>query len=167
MTKSKHFITSPTNPYHLSIGAVLMNDQGQIACHYFEHYHTKDGDLDDLYILMRESLEDNETIEECLARGLQEEFGAQGELERFLGTIVSHFTSVHGNRVEKTTLYFLVHCTTFDTTRRHADDPESHSLIKWLKPADLITRMTDQSTRYAERSDLNEATILARIDETK
>lgn len=59
-------------PYHLSIGAVLFNEDGRVACHHFPEILGQK----DIYILMRESVEDEETPLETLQRGLEEEFGA-------------------------------------------------------------------------------------------
>lgn len=45
----------------------------------------------DIYLLMRETIEHGETIEESIHRGLLEEFGSTGDIKNFLGSIVSHF----------------------------------------------------------------------------
>jgi hypothetical protein len=63
------FQASKKQPYHLSIGAVLFDQEGRIACHHFREILGHK----DVYILMRESMENNETPLRTLDRGLQEE----------------------------------------------------------------------------------------------
>jgi len=121
------------------------------------------GTFDDLYILLRETIEPNETIEQCLKRGLEEEFGAQGNLKSYLGSIVTHFPFVKdGPIVEKTTLYFLCELISIDESKRKKDDPESSSEIKWLDPSFLILKMKEQRTRF-KREDVDESVILERV----
>ncbi len=148
-----YFQGTVDNPTHLSIGAVLVNGKGQIAC----HYHVQVRDLKDVYTLMRETIEPDESIEQALQRGLMEEFGASGKLERYLGSIVSSFK--RGPKpVEKTTLYFLVRLTNHDTAKRVPGHDEWESDIQW-QTADFLTSRMKLQSRY---SDLDESTILAR-----
>ena len=77
------FQASKTQPYHLSIGAVLFNQEGCIACHHFKEIFG----FKDIYILMRESMEDDETPLMTLHRGLKEEFGATAYPIAFLGCL--------------------------------------------------------------------------------
>ena len=78
-----YFKASKENPYHLSIGAVVLNGEGKILCHHFESLTLKGETFKDFYILMRETIEPSETIEACLERGLREEFGCKAEIKRF------------------------------------------------------------------------------------
>lgn len=159
-----HFQWTPENPYHISVGAVVRNDKGEICCHYFKEFsHPTVGSFKDLYLLMRESLEDGETIEQCLERGLREEFGLTAKLVRFLGSIVSN-VPMQGTlkTMEKTTLYFLCDFVSIDESKRNPDDPESGSQIKWLAPEELISKMKDQAKRY-KREDADESVILERV----
>lgn len=92
---NNYFIGTKENPYHLSIGGVLKNAEGKICCHYFDHIsHPAFGAYDNFYLLMRETIEPGESIEQCLHRGLSEEFGATAELKSYLGSIVSHFENM-------------------------------------------------------------------------
>src|SRR6187549_3956056 len=77
------FRATQKQPYHLSIGAVLFNKEGKIACHHF----TEIFGYKDVYILMRESMENDETPMMTLHRGLAEEFGATGKPIAFLGCL--------------------------------------------------------------------------------
>ena len=52
-TESKPFFqASQKQPYHLSVGAVLFDQNGRIACHHFNELFGQK----DVYILMRESM---------------------------------------------------------------------------------------------------------------
>lgn len=157
-----YFQGTVESPYHISIGAVARNKEGKICCHYFETFsHKEVGRGDDFYILMRETMEPNETLEQTLTRGLMEEFGVEATLYKYLGSIVSHFPKKDVT-VEKTTLYFLCDVLSFDETKRRANDEESTSKIMWLPPEELIIKMKEQGQRL-HREDLDESSILERL----
>jgi hypothetical protein len=157
-----YFQRSSENPFHISIGGVVVNDEGKICCHYFESKsHPAIGDIKNVYILMRETIEPNETIEECLTRGLQEEFGMVGTLKSYLGSIVVNFEH-RGQIVEKTTLYFLCDYISIDPSNRKSEDPESDSEIVWIEPKELIEKMKEQRIRLG-REDVDESKILERL----
>lgn len=86
------------NPYHLSVGAVLIED-GKIYL-----IKKPDGYL----TLPRETMYLEESLIKTLKRGCEEEMGVKVELERFLGTLISNFNREDGTKIEKTTLYFSV-----------------------------------------------------------
>ena len=139
-----------------------MNNEGLVACHYFERFRSNQGPVENIYLLMRETIEPGESIETCLARGLKEEFGAIGMPRQFLGTIVSHFPNKQDILVEKTTLYFLVDCLQINQEDRDTEGEESKSKVCWLTIDELKQRMVDQSRRYPERTDFNESIVLDR-----
>ena len=151
-------------PHHISIGAVVRNNEGKICCHYFDTFtHKSFGTFTDFYLLMRETIEPNETIESCLARGLMEEFGIKAELNRYIGSIVSKFEIEDTNIfVEKTTLYFICDFISIDELLRKKDDPEASSKIEWQEPAYLISKMKDQGERL-KREDIDESAILKKL----
>lgn len=158
------FQASKQFPFHISVGAVLTNSDGLICCHYY-----KKADLpiesegkSDLYLLMRETLQPEETLEAAMTRGLREEFGATGELKSYLGSIVSTFPlRISKVPVQKTTLYFHVAVTTFQPTERDKDEVESKSEIQWLVPEVLQDVFITQGKKY-DRSDLDESIIIER-----
>jgi hypothetical protein len=154
---SNYFAGTSEHPYHLSVGAVLLNDQGEVAVHRFRHFH----DLDDYYMLMRETIEPNESIEQTLARGLMEEFGATATLKYFLGSSTGVFLSSTGVTIHKTTLYFALHMLTFDEARRKPDDREKDAINEWHPIPFLIEKITDQAAKL-NKSD-SEADILKRL----
>ncbi len=150
-----YFGYSRENPFHISVGAVLRNNKNEVGVHHFTKHH----DMGDFYILMRETILPNETIEAALARGLSEEFGAKATLQRYLGSIVCHFPD--GNvSVQKTTLYFLTQLTELGDWP--SGDAESAGLLEWHTPEFLIPRMKAQGKRI-QREDLDESTILERL----
>ncbi|MEX2514704.1 MAG: NUDIX hydrolase [Candidatus Paceibacterota bacterium] len=152
------------NPFHISVGAVLSNKNDKICCHRFitkDVVFLEDLSINELHLLMRETMEDGESFSAAVARGLQEEFGAEGEISHYLGAIQSHFPNKDEVSIEKTTLYFHVDCAEFDPAKRDDNDPESVSEIVWLEPRDLIEKMKHQSEKL-DRTDLDESSIIER-----
>ena len=154
---SNYFQGKSDHPYHLSVGAVLLNDKNEVACHYFVDAPVIGGEV---CILMRESVEEGERLEESLVRGLMEEFGAVGEIINFIGSKETSYES-KGVSIQKTTLYFLVRLKGIDEKSRLENDPESSSKIIWLNLDEGIRKM---ESIYKERkiSDINESDILER-----
>jgi len=156
--RENYFRGEVGTPYHLSIGAVVFNDKSEILTHYFKRSSLHD--LDDIYILMRETLLPNETLEEAVKRGLKEEFGVIAKMESFIGSLVSHFPGAK-EEVEKTTGYFLCQYVTDITGGRAVIDEESTSELQWLQPEELANKMRKQGERTG-RSDLDESKIVLR-----
>lgn len=157
-----YFQGTPDSPYHISIGAVVVNEKNKIACHYFKKIkdvHTGK-QLNDFYILMRETIEPNETIEQALYRGIQEEFTMRAQMERYLGSFVSEY-QVKGINIQKTTLYFLCKFIENSGEERKLDDPEKDSELQWRNIDFLIDKMKEQKLRL-NRSDVDESQILIR-----
>ena len=149
-----YFGFSSNNIYHLSVGAVLCNGEGKIGVH---HFGKSKGDF---YILMRETIEPNETIEAALARGLREEFGATATLSRYLGSIASNFPDSHGRTIHKTTLYFAMDLQNLGAWPK--GDGESDGALEWHDPKFLIKAMKSQVTRL-QREDWDESAVLERL----
>jgi hypothetical protein len=159
-----HFSHSANSPFHLSVGAVLIDESHKVACHFFENIaDSKTGDIyKDTYILMRETLEPNETLEQAVARGLAEEFGAKGEIMDFIGAQSISFQR-ENYQFYKTTLYFLVQLTSIDVSKRLSNDPEGGSEIQWQDIDFLIGKMNAQ-VPPDYREDMNESDVLARAE---
>ena len=157
-----YFRGTSSQPYHISIGAVVRNAEGKIGCHYFDTLKAKGiGTYNQLYLLMRETIEPHEFIEECLARGLQEEFGMKANLTSYIGSIVSRFKIFDSDTpMEKTTLYFLCEYVSMDESLREADEPTSN--IRWIDPQELIDYMHNQKKRF-NREDVDESIIVERV----
>jgi hypothetical protein len=160
-----YFQGNKDHPQHISVGAVLMNDRSEVCCHHFRTKdlkgYWKDQSLDDFYLLMRETLEPDETLEHALDRGLMEEFGATAEMKDYIGSIQSRFKD-NGIEVEKTTLYFLCKTVFQDASKRTGTDIEMNSLVEWQKPGFLIPRMKKQAEKYG-RTDVDESGILEKL----
>lgn len=150
------FQATQKQPYHLSIGAVLFDQNGHVACHHFQEILGEK----DVYILMRESMENGESILMTLERGLKEEFGASGEPIAFLGCL-SGFLQDPKLSFEKTTLYLACKLTEWNPTQRDPNDPEAMSTIEWLHPDTLISIMQEQGNRF-KRVDADESEMIKR-----
>jgi 8-oxo-dGTP pyrophosphatase MutT (NUDIX family) len=151
------FQASHHQPYHLSVGAVLFDDEGRIACHHFKEI----GGFKDVYILMRESMEDGETPLETLHRGLKEEFGATAEPVAFLGSLCGYLPDFRLS-FEKTTLYIACRLTLWNPEERDLSDPEGSSTIEWIEPGALIAIMQQQGPRFFHRVDADESEMISR-----
>jgi NUDIX domain len=151
------FQASQKQPYHLSIGAVLFDQNGRIACHHFSEILGHK----DIYILMRESLENDETPIMALHRGLKEEFGATAEPVAFLGSLSGYLPDPR-LPFEKTTLYIVCQLIQWNPEDRDLTDPEAGSTIEWLEPATLISLMERQGVRFQHRADADESEMIKR-----
>jgi len=151
------FQASQKQPYHLSIGAVLFNQDGYIACHHFQEILGHK----DIYILMRESMENDEPPLMTLHRGLKEEFGATAQSIAFLGCLSGHLPDSRLS-FEKTTLYIACQLIDWNPKNRDLEDPEASSTIEWLEPNVLISLMKQQGIRFHNRVDVDESEMIKR-----
>lgn len=162
-----YFQGNSEHPRHISVGAVVLNDKNEVCCHHFDSTkgkyegYWKETGLENFYILMRETIEPNETLEQALHRGLMEEFGIEAELIDYFGSIQSHFKSKEAE-IEKTTLYFLCKLVDQDLSKRSKGDVEFESQIEWHTPDFLIPIMKEQAIKY-DRQDIDESSILEKI----
>lgn len=147
-----YFQGNSSHPSHLSVGAVVVSGDDAICCHHFQ--------FADFYILMRETVQPNETFEQALTRGLLDEFGARAKVNAYVGSLKTYF-QFEEHRIEKTTLYFLCVLESRNNSWRKYDHPECDSTIE-CHPIDfLIPKMKEQAQRL-NRSHLDESYILER-----
>lgn len=154
------FAAKPKTRFHLSVGAVIINEKNEVLCHHYQ----VGGKLNGVYTLMRETVENNESNEHAVLRGLQEEFGATGEILAYLGSITAKdkwFGEINQEKiVEKTTLYFLVKCN--DVTPENAlKDEQTGSTPEWKEIQFLIQQMQSLIEKVGIQ-DINESEILKR-----
>ncbi len=154
-----HFRATKENPFHISIGGLVYNEAGKILVHHFKNKKMGLSTFENLYLLLRETMEPNESIEQTLHRGLLEEFGATGETVRFLGSLQSRYP-LDGTWVEKTTLYFLVKYTGHDELKRQEGSSESESALEWIAPKELLVLLKKQATINVS---LDESVIVKRF----
>lgn len=158
---NNYYIATEKYPFHLSVGAVILNNKGEALCHHFASLKAEGYLFKDLYLLMRETVEQGETLEQALYRGLREEMGAKVKIKAYLGSIVSEFP-----RGEKTTLYFLCELENMDLSKRKADDEEAGSEVAFIPIDTLIKKMNAQYSRY-QRTDLDESSVLEKVKNIK
>jgi hypothetical protein len=111
---TNYFIGICDEPFHLSVGAILVNDKGEVAHHFWNKKEYKNAVYENIYLLMRETIEPNESLEQAVTRGLQEEFGVVATLETYLGSLVAAAKTTR--EFQKTTLYFLCNLEKIDKT---------------------------------------------------
>lgn len=164
-----YFQGNKDHPQHISVGAVLRNAEGKVRVHHFPpgiaQGFWKGAGVTDFYILMRETLQPNETLEAALHRGLKEEFNAVAMMDDYLGTVVStayHATDTEGKiPFQKTTLYFLCTYQKDAGERRDMSDEEGQSILEWKSAEELIPVMREQGKKFC-RDDIDESVILER-----
>ncbi len=147
-----YFIASKKQPYHLSVGAVVFNDKGQICAHYLKDVTVQGRRYEDFYLLMKETLHPGESLEEGAHRGLMEEFGMNADLKDFIG---SYQTVIPREdfMFDKTTLYFTAAHETHDESKRSQEDIEGGSVIVWNTPEFFIEKMKEQGKRIGPPAD--------------
>jgi 8-oxo-dGTP pyrophosphatase MutT (NUDIX family) len=149
-------------PFHISAGALVVNEDGKIVVHKRTKGQMPEQFADnfadersEIYLLARETVKDGESLAEAALRGVREEFGIEGTIERFLGTIVASIATGPEGRMEKTTPYFLIRC---EQQGDRVMDEEGHSVLEWHDPDFLIARMRGQGGE--NRCDLDESKII-------
>lgn len=167
MQNSNYYQGNSEHPRHLSVGAVVLNDQGEVCVHHIykdklEGYWSEQ-EVDDAFILMRETIVPGEDLERAVHRGVVEEFGIKGEIVDYIGSIQSHFKH-KGVEIEKTTLYFLFKMESQDLSLRDTSDVEGTTDIEWHKPESLIPKMREQANKYG-RTDIDESKILENLSQ--
>ncbi|HEY1074595.1 MAG TPA: NUDIX hydrolase [Patescibacteria group bacterium] len=150
-----YYQATPESPYHLSAGAVLINDKNEVLAHHFTDFRG----FDSFYHIMNETVESGETLEQALHRGLLEEYGATGEIVTYLGSYQSNFHE-DGYDKNKTTIYFLVHCISQSEDARLKGDPEGDTKLEWLHIDFLIEEMKKQ--KLSIREDIDQSLALER-----
>lgn len=116
------------NPYHLSVAAVLFNEEGKVAVIRKR---------DNYFCLPRETIYADETLIQGLKRGLGEEVGVDCVVKRYLGSLVNHFDRADGTDIEKTTLYFEAKLINSSYDRTPENDEVSDEVF-WVSPDEAV-----------------------------
>lgn len=145
------FAASKQNLYHLSVGVVLINNDGFIGVHHFAEPREN-------YILIRETIEAGESIEQTAQRGMQEEFGATGKIVGYLGSRVSSY-KVDSFDAQKTVVYVVAQLADWRPETRAQDDREAGSQIEWHAATDL----TEKIRQTHLNADTDESEIVERL----
>ena len=163
---NKFYQHSLPQPFHISVGAVLFNEKNEICLHRFskknvpEDKHFLVDYMDECYHLMRESLEGNEPLHDAVLRGVQEEFGVTGTVEKYLGSKIDTITSPTKEPFEKLTIYHAVKLESWG--ERLDTDVESRTTLEWMSPAQALDIYKIQANKTT-RPELNEASIIERF----
>ena len=164
MSKQNYFQHSEQIPYHLSVGAVVFNDEGKVLVHRFDAELEQNFYNHNVFTLIRETVEPYEAIEEALERGLMEEAGSTAKLVCFLGNLqiyVKH-RLIDADGFDKTTLYFAMRSVEWKPESRMAADREAVSRLEWHRPEELIGMMKEQFACTGDQ-ELDESLILKRF----
>ncbi len=160
----KHTLESP---YHVSVGAVLFNTKGEICFHKYlpknfpDNFRYLGGGLDEMYVLMRETVKDNEPLESAVLRGVEEEFGAVGAVDKYLGALLANVYDEEKNfNFEKNTLYHSVELVSL--IDRDTSDIEGQSELVWLLPEKALA-ILEKQVGQTSREELNEVEIIKRF----
>lgn len=157
---TNYFQAKPEKPFHLSVCALLLDENQNLVTHYYKEYKQKGS----LYLLMRETVEEGESLEQTLSRGLKEEFGATGEIVTYLGSEAYEDSWFKDNptNVQKTTLFFVVKLVDIDESLRKSGDDESESEIVRVNIDELIKKSIEQYDRF-QWNDLEISDVLKRL----
>ena len=132
----------PEKPFHISVGAVLMDD------------------MDESRHLMRETLEGNEPLQDAVLRGIKEEFGATGTVEKYLGPKIDLIIHPDRTSFEKLTIY---HSVRLDKLGERTDTgPEGTTHLEWVPPQKALELYRDQIS-HTDRPELDERVIIERF----
>lgn len=158
----------PKKPFHISVGAVLFNDAFEICLHHFSKkdvptdLHFLMDNLDETYHLMRESLEDNESLHQAVFRGIKEEFGAKGNIEKYLGSKTDNIMQPDGTSFEKLTIYHAVKLS--ELGERTDTEVEGKTKLEWVTPQAAL-EIYDNQVKSTTRPELDERIIINRFKE--
>lgn len=138
MTKGFQTRGDKNNPFHLSIGTVCTHENKVALIKK----------ADSTYTLPRETMYSEESLEEALLRGIEEELGIKAKVVRYIGCLITHFNRPDGSDIEKTTIYFLSE-RTGDSTKSQAED-ETADTIEWFEKDTCIKLLEEQNNKEFE-----------------
>lgn len=108
-TKILKFRAVNENPYHLSVGVILKTEEGWYVLHR----------RDDVYSCVTGTVDDNESLEECVHREVMEEMGVTCSIDSYAGGTICTVADQRGT-FQKTTVWFM--CTKTSEYGMRTDD---------------------------------------------
>jgi len=125
--------SSATNLQHLSVGAILLTDQGDYVLHQKQ----------DVFSFATGTLEGGESPVGCLQRELMEEMGATCRVEGYAGSSAITITDHRGTWI-KTTLWH--HCTLTSRDERARTDLHDGAVV--VVSASALASLPKDQTRW-------------------
>lgn len=149
MNTTNYYAWTPEHLEHLSVGAVIQNEAGNILVHKLARIGGK-------YFLPKKTHTPNATLEQTFAE-VEKETGWKSEIVNYIGSIQSTFGD-STNQIDKTTLYFL--CKPVLESARDQEDRDADSELVWMDKQELIDIFKQQGQT---ENDLDQSSILAKL----
>lgn len=134
---------------HLSVGALILNEAGEILVLYRS-------DLDGKYFLPTRTHRPDQSLEQTLSE-ITEKVGYEFVVESWLGTIQSEFLIKDGS-VNKTTLWYKAIVAA--QVDRDPEDRDNSAEIKWLTRAELVEIFAGQASISSDVDQRNVLNLL-------
>lgn len=125
-------------PYNLSVGAIIQEGDRYLVLKQ----------SDGVCRFPSETMYSDESIEDALIRGMQEELGLLVRVGKFIGSVYAEFLAPDQNVVKKTTIYFF--CTKIGETTRSPQTNEVDDTIIWATKEELPALFDGMNKRNEE-----------------
>jgi ADP-ribose pyrophosphatase YjhB (NUDIX family) len=164
----KFYQHNDTQRFHISVGAVVFNADYEVCVHHIQLEQVPESlrflcdHLSDVWHLMRESLEDHETLAEAVHRGCKEEFGADVTIEKYLGAKIDTIIGPNQSPFEKLTIYHAVRLHALGD--RTDVEGEGDTLMEWYSASEFLALLNTQCKK-TNRPELDERIIIERFIE--
>jgi hypothetical protein len=137
--KDKRLRGDKDNPYHLSIGQVIIDGNNRITL-----IKKKDGVL----TLPRETTFLQENIIDTLNRGATSEVGVTISVIKYIGSLITFFNRDPNTKIEKTTIYFLTKVT--GKCEKNLAEDEVDDIVIWRSLEKTISLLKNQENTEAK-----------------
>lgn len=128
------FIATRENPFHFSCKTLIVDGNKALIVHAKDYKFSNGMGLGEFYSLVRETMEENETVDQTLTRGAAEELGVTVEPQFIIGSGEFTFEEGIGNRDYKWTkscLYAISKFVAQDQQDRVKGEDTQHELC-WV-----------------------------------
>lgn len=130
-----YFAWQPDHRVHLSVGAVVENQEGLILTVYLDRVDAK-------YFLPTATHTPDKTLEETLLK-VEQKAGWKLEIQKFLGVTKGEFPTPEGSNVTKHVIWFK--CKPIEQLTRDPEDRDADSEIQWKSREELNQIFARQS----------------------